>query len=59
MEPMTLIELEEQLKRMREQNADDDTPIRVAVDIYCSGLREVKVIVTGGNMGKRIVELIG
>lgn len=59
MESLTLIELEEQLKRMREQNAEDNTPVRLKVGCYYSRLLDVSQTISGGNLGKRVVELAG
>ena len=56
---MTLIELEDQLKRMREQHADDHTPVMVVYGGESRSLKEVVVWVQQGHMGRRVVELIG
>lgn len=56
---MKLIELEEQLRRMRNQNCDDNTMVRVVANGVCRELEQVSEDMTGGNLGCRVVELIG
>ena len=63
MEALTLIELEEKLKRMRKQGADDNTPVwleasRTGVPTL-TGLYKVYCNIAGGNHGKRVIRLNG
>ena len=61
---MTLIELEQRLKRMREQGAEDATLVRI---IHFGGnncgkierIQSVAVRICSGPMGKRVIELLG
>lgn len=59
MDTVTMIELEEKLRRMREQGADDNTPVEVVYGGESRRLREVRARVQGGNQGRRVVELRG
>ena len=70
MQDMTLYELEQQLKRLREQQGvEDSTPVRLHTPRQMIDGRweyrdtvhvlEVRQRMSGGNMGKRVVELMG
>ena len=58
METLTLIELEEKLKRMREQGADDATPVKLMTLGQLFRLNDVKMRIIPWTE-KRIVELSG
>lgn len=54
---MKLIELEEQLERMREQGAHDNTPVRLWIGLEYAKLGKVGISIVGGNQGRRVVEM--
>lgn len=61
MEAITLYELEQKLKRMREQGADDNTPVWLETEDngvpIVGGLHKVYSNIAGGNMGRRVIRL--
>ena len=58
---MTLFELEQKLKRMREQGAEDNTPVWLETELngvpILSGLKKVYSNYTGGQSGRRVIRL--